>query len=369
MTTTYGRMHTGETNPTRAVDALLDQMGTDAPAVLFLFVDLPYDLDALADALTRRVRGPVLACSSAGRLTSDGYASGGFGAAWVLGDELQVQAHTIEDVAAFDVHSAERTVAELRLDAPSACASSARFGVLLIDGMSFAEERVAALLHGASQGMPVVGGSAADPAFERCLVFDGARFRSNCAVLGVVESAIPFEIFRFQHFDVSAERAVVTEADVPKRRILGIDGEPAVEAYKRLLRIDTLTPAITAKHPLMLKISEDQYFARGIRSWTEDALELFCAIDPGMVISVGDARDLVQTLDTQLAGLRPGGRDVGLTIAFDCIQRRLEVEGERSEAQLRDVMADKPVLGFSTFGEQYGGMHINQTMTGIALAA
>jgi hypothetical protein len=30
------------------------------------------------------------------------------------------------------------------------------------------------------------------------------------------------------------------------------------------------------------------------------------------------------------------------------------------------VMSDHDVVGFSTYGEQLGGMHVNQTMTGVA---
>jgi len=35
--------------------------------------------------------------------------------------------------------------------------------------------------------------------------------------------------------------------------------------------------------------------------------------------------------------------------------------------QVEEVLRDKNVTGFTTYGEQFGGVHLNQTLTGIAI--
>jgi len=57
-----------------------------------------------------------------------------------------------------------------------------------------------------------------------------------------------------------------------------------------------------------------------------------------------------------------------LIIACDCVLRRLEAELRGQDAELAAYMASNAVVGFNTYGEQFNGMHINQTFTGVAFA-
>ena len=55
-----------------------------------------------------------------------------------------------------------------------------------------------------------------------------------------------------------------------------------------------------------------------------------------------------------------------LILGFDCFLRRIALE----EAGLADVVGriyrDHRVVGFNTYGEQHGGLHVNQTFVGLA---
>ena len=52
-------------DPRRAVCRIVDGAGTDTTALVCVFVDAQYDLDALAAELRRQVHGPILACTTA----------------------------------------------------------------------------------------------------------------------------------------------------------------------------------------------------------------------------------------------------------------------------------------------------------------
>ena len=57
-----------------------------------------------------------------------------------------------------------------------------------------------------------------------------------------------------------------------------------------------------------------------------------------------------------------------LTIGCDCFLRRLELEARHGLEPVGAFLREQRVIGFNTYGEQFNGMHINQTFTGVAIA-
>jgi hypothetical protein len=53
-------------------------------------------------------------------------------------------------------------------------------------------------------------------------------------------------------------------------------------------------------------------------------------------------------------------------LVFDCVLRRLEFESRGIAEDVAEVLRRNRAAGFSTFGEQFGGVHVNQTMVGMA---
>ena len=60
-----------------------------------------------------------------------------------------------------------------------------------------------------------------------------------------------------------------------------------------------------------------------------------------------------------------GGLD--LVIGFDCVLRRLDVARRRIRPRVEELYRRHNVTGFFTYGEQFGGMHLNQTFSGVAI--
>ena len=54
-------------------------------------------------------------------------------------------------------------------------------------------------------------------------------------------------------------------------------------------------------------------------------------------------------------------------LAFDCVLRRLELEHMQQLQRIPPIFERHNVTGFSTFGEQFASMHVNQTFTGLAI--
>jgi len=75
--------------------------------------------------------------------------------------------------------------------------------------------------------------------------------------------------------------------------------------------------------------------------------------------------------DIHEAGIGGLLHDIGKTRALRSLAS-LVMRGEVDRPDAREVaeiLAPYPFVGFSTYGEQYNGLHVNQTLTGIALGA
>ena len=54
-------------------------------------------------------------------------------------------------------------------------------------------------------------------------------------------------------------------------------------------------------------------------------------------------------------------------LGCDCILRRIEAEQSQMTRDLSYVLSANKVTGFSTYGEQIGPLHVNHTMSGVAI--
>ena len=347
----------------------------DMEWVLF-FCSSEYDLDALAAEMRGLFDGvQVVGCTTAGEIGPAGYRSHSLsGFSLGVGDQVVVSA-LYPDLAHFDVREGHRLtqglLQQLEHRAPQADASNT-FALLLIDGLSIREEPVAHALQHALGDIGLFGGSAGDDQhFVRTHVYHGGAFHAISAVLTLMHSRFAFSLFRAQHFVASDERLVVTEADAPRRIVREINGRPAAEEYARLVgcRADQLDAARFAAAPVVVVLGGTDY-VRSIQSANPDgSLTFYCAIEEGVVFRVAHGHDLLHNLKQTFARLEADIGPLQLVIACDCVLRNMEITRNQTKPEVARWLTDHHVVGFSSYGEQFRGVHLNQTCTGIALGA
>ena len=195
----------------------------------------------------------------------------------------------------------------------------------------------------------------------------GGRAVTDAAVLALVRTDCGVRAFQADHLIPTDRRMVVTGADPARRLVTEIDAEPAAAEYARLLgrAPADLTSYAFAAHPLLVRAG-GRYHVRAIQRVEGDALRFFSAIDEGLVLTLARAGDLAAHLEGELASLSRNGAPDAI-LACDCTLRRVEAEERQRGAAVSAILARHRVVGFSTYGEQIGAMHVNQTMTGVAL--
>ena len=346
---------------------------TDSALVTF-FCSAGYDLDELAAAMAELFEGvQVVGCTTAGELGPAGSADWSISGVSFSARCCVAASGRIDGLQHFRTTYASSLAQSLlrRLEAlePGAGASNT-FGLLLIDGLCVREEPVTRALQSGLGEITLIGGSAGDGLdFGRTFVYCDGAFRSDSAALVLVSTPLPFTTFKTQHVISTGQRLVVTGADPEHRIVTQIDGLPAADRYASLVRaeVDSLDPGCFAEQPLAVLIDGTEY-VRSIQTANPDgSLTLFCAIEEGVVLRAARCGDLVEDLDRTFAGVRAEVGAPLVVIGCDCILRKLSLIQHGLRDGVEALYRANNVVGFNSYGEQYRGVHVNQTLTGIAI--
>lgn len=369
------RIRTGQTcnaDPAAAVAEFHAAVGQPDMALVVFFCSSDYDLDTIAAEMNRRFAGAtVVGCTSAGEIGPAGYRDHSISGFSLPGGDCVAATARLDRLQDFDGAAGVEVARQLaqQLD-DRAAAFDRRFGFLLIDGLSVREELVAQALQAGLGLVPLFGGSAGDDLhFARTWIFHDGAFRSDAAVLMAVATRFPLKIFKTQHFICDDERLVVTEADPATRTVMEINGLPAVEEYARIVgrAPQALDPGAFAAAPVVVVIDGTDYVRSIQRANADGSLTFYSAIDEGIVLRIAHGAGLVENLEKAFADLRGEIGAPQLVIACDCILRNLEAGNRQIKDKVGDVFVANQAVGFSTYGEQFQGVHVNQTLTGVAI--
>jgi hypothetical protein len=329
--------------------------------------------DAVAAAMARHA--PWLrhaGCTTAGEITPEGIGDGDALALLLPARHFIVRSAMIRGISASGMDTVAGEVERLVRDLDDSSADGAgrdRFAMCLVDGMSFAEESVTAALHWALDDIPLVGGSAGDDLrWQKPVLFHDGVVASDSAVILLVSTDVPFQIFKTDNFVPTGSKFVVTASDPDRRIVSELNARPAAVEYADALGKDpaSLTQMTFASSPVVVRVG-GEYFCRAIRGIGEDgSLAFACAIDDGVVLTLAEARGMVESTRSALDEIdrRLGGID--MVLGFDCCYRRVDAANRQIMRPMAELYRKYSVVGFGTYGEQYQSMHLNQTLTGIA---
>ncbi len=366
---------TDAVEPEQAAQDLASQLLHPHLGFVLFFCSAEYDLATLADALEQHFGGVALTgCTSAGEITSQGYGRGCISAIGFDHRAFAVDCTLIRELDNFSLVDAQQAVERMLSHCRHTGLAPIKdhtFALTLLDGLSSREEVVLSTLSAALGSIPHFGGSAGDDNhLSHTHVYHQGRFHTGAAVVVMFNTWLNFEVFTTHHLQPLADKLVVTAADSETRTVLELNAEPAAEEYARLVGVplSELSLSHFALNVLAVRI-RDQFYVRSIQRVNPDgSLTFYCAVDTGIVLTAMQPGPLLPDLRLEIERLRQQLGEPVLIIGCDCFLRRMESELRGEADSLGRFLANNRVIGFNTYGEQYNGMHINQTFTGVAFA-
>jgi hypothetical protein len=340
----------------------------DAQADLYaVFVAPGYDLGQVGAALHRHFGDRVIGCTSSGNISAYGYDRTGICGVALAGGGISARTMTVEPLrdAAGAVQAAGSRLAEIR----DGFDDRDKFAIMLADGLSGSEDDLAAMLMAVLGDVPIVGASAGDGLeFRRTAVYHDGAFGDDRATVTVVAADAPFRLLRLQHHEPTGTVLIPTEVDTGERIVRSLNGQTAADAYAEAVGLTAgqLTRVVFSRHPLLLAAGGGSWI-RSIAEVRDDgALRMLARVDLGDVLRVGRSTGMMERLRDGIAAVRDDLGSLSGMLVFDCVLRRLESEEHGVADEVGEFLAANGAVGFSTYGEQFNGMHMNQTLVAVA---
>jgi hypothetical protein len=362
--------------PRQMVSTIFDSFAGAKSELVMLFCSPQFHIAEVAAAVgAYGLDARVVGCTTAGEITPRGHRHDSIVGVSFDTEHFAASVKPIEHLVDFEIAAgfaaarallAEQELVQQRLDTPHT------FAMLINDSLAMREEAIVSAFGAALGHVPLVGGSAGtSPTVREPNMFLDGRVLDNAALMLLISTDLDFRVFQTQHFKPLDQKVVVTKADPANRMVLEINAEPAAREYARLLGLqrDELTPQVFAAHPLVVRAG-GRHYARAIQQVNEDdSLHFFCAIDEGIVLSIAESGNLVADLESLFVRLNHDLGPVEAVLGFDCILRYIEMEQGQMLGDIQRLLAANTVIGFNTYGEQFGTMHMSQTFTGIAFGS
>ncbi|GGO75577.1 hypothetical protein GCM10011348_00690 [Marinobacterium nitratireducens] len=344
------------------------------PGFVLFFCSAEYDLDALAACLKRDFDGIGLAgCTTAGEITPNGYGQGCITAIGFDCRSFAIESALVKEIGRFSLTDAQAVVESLTagcLSRKLAPIKGHSFALTLLDGLSSQEELFLVALNSALGSIPNFGGSAGDDIhLANTHVFCDGRFHTNSAVVLMFNTLCEFEVFSTHHMQAPGEKMVVTAVDSESRTVLELNAEPAAAEYARVIGVPeaALDHRAFALNPIAVRIGEE-YYVRSIQRVNADrSLTFYCAVEKGIVLTAMRPGPMLPDLEAEFARIEQAIGTPRLVIGCDCFLRRLEAQYSGLQEAASAFLRAHRVIGFNTYGEQFNGMHLNQTFTGVAI--
>lgn len=232
---------------------------------------------------------------------------------------------------------------------------------VLNDGLSGHEEVMQTTLKSIlPEGTPIIGGSAGDDlnfANTYCCI-DQDVFTG--AVILLLGTNLRYAIHKENIYAPTNKSVIVTEAD--DRTVFKLDNVKASKRYAELLGVpESQIEKYFFENPLG-KVNGDEIYISSPQKVNKDgSITFYCKMLPSSFLKLLAPTDIQTQLEITVNKVLKMGQPI-MTLTSNCILRKLKFENDHIEPLVNSYLKRLNAVGFTTYGEQLNGLHINQTM-------
>lgn len=356
-----------------AVNSVVSSISQSDIKFVIFFASSKYDFTLVSKSMKEAFKSAeVIGCTTAGEIGSQGFTEGTLVAMSIAADDFTPATAVIKDIkkrAMLGKNEVINAFNKTGMDINDVAVNKKGFGILLIDGMQAAEEKVMSVFSLIFKEFPILGGSAGDDLkFKETFVSANGEVYSNAAVVTFIKTGKKFYPYKENIYAPTEKELKVTKVDLESRTVFEFNNLPAIQEYAAALNVpkDKLQSCFMSS-PLGRQFSDSIWITSPYRI-EGDGIQFYAQLMQNSVVRVLKAIDPVEEARKTVEKIKENVPNVKGIIAFNCILRYLQFKSQNVCSPVYNELSKLgEVIGFSTYGEQYYKHHVNQTLTLIAL--
>jgi hypothetical protein len=360
-----------------AVAEIIEKIDQRNVKLVMFFASTIYDFEYVSKEIHNKFsQCEVIGTTTSGEICNRGFENNGLLAISIASSEMKVKSILIEDGHRHPIlHKNEigQAMKGVGLDPSSSNISNKGFGIGFFNGLFNMEEKLLSVVYSVIEDskFKILGGTSGDDLkFEKTLISYKGRIISNGCVVTFVKTDTPFYMKKENIFSQSGKTMIATKVDVRNRIIYEFNGKPASIEYARVLGINErdLHKYFTI-NPLGRVIGDEIFIATPAQINPDKSITLHSQILPNSMVDILEPKDPKKVLHETLSEVKEKIPNLRLVIGVNCILRTVYFKEKKIDQDLINIFNEyvPSLCGFSSYGEQFGKFHMNQTLTILAL--
>lgn len=347
------------------VKDLAEQLESFNAGMILFFASTKYEPDCVSKKMQDSFpKATVFGCTTAGEICNGKMLNGSVAAMAFEGEALDdVKIEIVEDPDDKNAIRAAFDSFESRFKMPMSDMDPSKYlGIVLVDGLSRAEERMMDAI-GDMTNITFIGGSAGDDLkFSATHLYANGKCYDKGAILALMKPGIPFTCIKTQSFSDLGKTFTVTKAGESSREVLELNCRPAAVAYAEAVGVSVEdAPNYFIHNPVGLMIDNEPY-VRAIQKFNGDGIVFFCGVLEGMELSLLESMDIIGDTKKAIDHAKEFLGGVTGIINFNCSLRTVELKQKNLTVEYGQLFSEHQTIGLNTYGEQYIG-NLNHTAT------
>lgn len=365
-------------NSTSKIKQTIKEVRMSQMSFIIFFASSRFDFTDIAQMIEVEYPGvPSIGCVSTGEITPEGYIDGSFSILAVYSADFKAQAvmlTNLEKKVMLYKRRLTRTLKEIGVTPAMGKQNSNYFIISLIDAFAGCEERMGTFLRNMFNDPQInfVGGSAGDLSTGYSYVSVNGRVEQKAAALLCVKTTKKIKLFNENIYMPRGKMHRVTEADISTRTAIKADGIPFIDLYAKEIGVSkaSIDAAVFSRNPIGRVAGGKTYISSPLKVNSDGSITFYSRVLTGRQFYFMEAADMLEKADETAACINKEFDKVEMVLGFNCILRYLQMQNEQVCSKVYDRLKNginAPYYGFTTLGEQVHMIHVNQTLTLIAI--
>jgi len=354
-----------------AIKEVIEGISQESVKLVLFFVSTKYDFFSASKLMNLGFpNSDVIGCTSSGEISPRGFSEGSISAMSISADNFETSTYIMKNIKSWAMLSKHDLLAAGEKVGIKSEDSNQCFIISLIDGLQSSEEKVMNAIGSTFPNIGIVGGSASDDnKFEKAFVSANGEVWQDAAIVTFVRTDKKFFLYKENIYTPTDTQFKVTKSDIVNRIVYEFDGKPAADEYANALGITTEElPEAFISNPTGRIIMNNVWIASPMKLHDEKYLKYYCAIAPNSIVKILKPLDALKEAENTTIKIRNALLDCKGVLLFNCILRYKLFKKENLCSDIAQEYAKcGSISGFNTYGEQFNKLHVNQTLTLIAL--